>query len=78
MIENNNVELVKIENLLTQSNNDDKTSYMVEWYKKNKEKHLNKLKSKVVCDCGASIASGNRLRHMTTPKHKKLIEKKNI
>ncbi len=78
MIENNNVEPVKIEYLLTPNTNDEKPSYMVEWYKKNKEKHLNKLKSKVVCECGASIASGNRLRHLTTPKHKKLIEKKNI
>jgi hypothetical protein len=78
MSENNNVEPVKIEYLLIPNTNDEKSSYMVEWYKKNKEKHLNKLKSKVVCECGASIASGNRLRHLTTPKHKKLIEKKNI
>jgi len=51
-----------------------KSSYMVEWYKKNKEKHINTLKTKSKCDCGVDVAYGNRLRHLETPKHKNKME----
>ena len=55
-----------------------KTSYMVEWYKKNKEKHINTLKTKSKCDCGVDVAYGNRLRHLETLKHKSKMELINL
>lgn len=55
-----------------------KNSYMVEWYKKNKEKHINTLKTKSKCACGVDVAYGNRIRHLQTPKHKNKLELINL
>ena len=46
---------------------------MVEWYKKNKVKHLDKLKNKSECECGEMVSYGNRIRHKTTSKHIKKL-----
>lgn len=48
-------------------------NYMLDWYKKNKEKHLIKLKSKKECICGEMVSYGNRIRHLSTPKHIKKL-----
>jgi len=59
---------------------DDKPTkhYMVEWYKKNKEKHLQTMKEKSICSCGASVSYGNRKRHLQTPKHLKKVSENTI
>ena len=51
---------------------------MVNWYKKNKEKHLEKLKNKSKCECGDLVSYGNRIRHLTTPKHTKRMNKQTV
>ena len=51
----------------------DNKKYMVEWYKKNKVKHLDKLKNKSECECGEMVSYGNRIRHKTTSKHIKKL-----
>ena len=77
-IENIKKEIEKLNNLSIKKpleiSNNDKKSYMVEWYKKNKDKHLEKLKNKSACECGEMVSYGNRIRHKETPKHKKKIK----
>ena len=50
-------------------------NYMVNWYRKNKLIHLENLKKKSVCECGVNVSYGNKLRHLNTSKHKKMLEK---
>jgi pyruvate-formate lyase-activating enzyme len=80
-IENLKKEIEKLNNLSTKKpleNLKEKKSYMVEWYKKNKEKHLEKLKNKSVCECGEYVSYGNRVRHNDTSKHIKKLASKTL
>lgn len=44
-------------------------TYFVNWYAKNKERHLNYMKQKVECDCGSVTSMNNIERHYKTKKH---------
>ncbi len=55
----------------------DKKKYMIEWYKLNKDKHLNKLKEKNICECGDMVSYSNRVRHIKTSKHLKRLSLNN-
>lgn len=48
--------------------------YRYEWYKKNKEKHLNYCKEKFKCECGKQVARSNASKHINTDYHKKKVE----
>lgn len=40
-----------------------------------RDKHLAYLREKVTCECGKVVSRVNKQRHMTTPLHKKRMDK---
>jgi hypothetical protein len=47
--------------------------YQKEYYQKNKDKLLTKLKEKTVCVCGGSYSYVTKNRHYNSGKHKKYV-----
>lgn len=53
----------------------DNKQYCKEWYQKNKDKHLQYCKERVMCECGKLITRTNLPRHKLNNSHKKRIDK---
>jgi hypothetical protein len=65
----------KIKNYYVKNSNQAKVRAK-QFYNKNRETIIQKNKEKIICDCGCKISNGNRLRHLKTAKHIKLMELK--
>jgi hypothetical protein len=50
--------------------------YFSKWYQENKEKHLNKMKEKMQCECGCIVTRSHLARHKKSNIHNKNIENK--
>lgn len=48
--------------------------YLREWYKNNKDKHLEYCREKIACECGKSIARNSMSNHRKSKKHMKFVE----
>ena len=51
--------------------------YRNQWYQKNKEKHLNYCKERIICECGKEISRNSSSKHKTSEHHKKRMTKIN-
>ena len=56
---------------------EDTTTAEQRYYKKNKEKILNKNKELVKCECGKSVKKNSMFKHKQSKKHKKFLELNN-
>ena len=50
--------------------------YCKKWYIENKEKHLNYLKTPIVCNCGLTVLRSSLPKHKKSKKHLKIINLK--
>ena len=62
---------------MSDNENENNYSYMKEWYKNNKKKHLDYLKTKITCKCGLEITRNNYNKHIKTKKHLNRLEDEN-
>ena len=56
---------------------DDNNKYLKEYYCKNKQKVLQKMKQKYICACGKKSTIGHKKRHEHTKKHIQFIQSQN-
>ena len=52
-----------------------KKKYNSTYYNKNKDKLLENMKTKIKCECGASVCKINLYRHLKTNKHQKFLNR---
>jgi len=45
------------------------------YYEAHKERILQNSKAKIICECGSSISSGSKTRHLTSKKHQDYLKK---
>ncbi len=57
-------------NNLDNDNVNERSQYLKDWYKDNKDKYLNHLKEKIDCKvCGIQISRSSQYRHNSSKKH---------
>jgi len=49
--------------------------YCREWYKNNKQRHIQYVCEYLTCECGKVVQRSNMARHLRTPIHKRLISR---